>query len=259
MNRINECFNKLKEEGKTAFIPYITGGDTSLKKTKKHFKVLEESGADIIEIGIPFSDPLADGPVIQAAAQRALDNGTNARDIIRLTAEIREESETPIVYLVYTNTILTYGTEQFIEDARKAGVDGLIIPDLPYEEREEVTMYLHDDSIALIPLVAPTSMDRIESIVQGTAGFVYCVSSLGVTGGDSFYGGIEEYLSDVRSKTDLPIAIGFGIRTREDVVRFSPYVDGVICGSAIVDCIYKNEGKKKALRKFVKYLLGTDE
>lgn len=256
MNRINKTFNKLKEENKTAFIPYITGGDSTLKKTKKYFEVLESSGADIIEIGIPFSDPLADGPIIQAAAERALANGTSARDIIKLTKKIRKNSDTPIVYLVYINTILIYGVEQFITDCKDAGVDGLIIPDLPYEEREEVTRYLVDDRLALIPLVAPTSLDRIQKIVETSSGFVYCVSTLGVTGGDNFYGGIESYLADVRSKTDLPIAIGFGIRTREDVERFAPHVDGVICGSAIVDCIDKNGGSKKALSKFVENLNG---
>ena len=239
MNRIEKKFKVLKENNQKAFIGFVTAGDPNLDDTKIIVKELEKSGTDIIEIGIPYSDPLADGPVIQRASQRALSNeGFSVQKVMETVRDIRKETEVPLLFLVYINTILIYGKERFIADCVKVGIDGLIIPDLPLEEKEELKDLMDQNNLCLIPLVAPTSKDRIQDIVDEAHGFVYCVSSLGVTGrASNFYNDIYTYLQDVKSKAKLPIAVGFGISTNEDVKQFGPYVDGVIVGSAIVKTV----------------------
>lgn len=255
MNRITATFEQLKKDNKKAHISFLTAGDPSIDQSFELVKALEAGGSDIIEIGVPFSDPLADGPVIQAAANRALAGGVTVNQVFDLVRKVRQETEIPLVFLMYINTLLVYGKEKFIATCKEVGVDGLIIPDVPYEERDEILPLMQAYGIELIPLVAPTSKDRVKKITEGSKGFVYCVSSMGVTGRNSdFYDGIEAYIEDVRSQTDVPLAIGFGISTNDDVKRFEKIADGVIVGSAIVKEIDRTKGDPKAVETFVKAL-----
>ena len=244
MNRIDEVFNKLKEENKKALIPFISNGDPSIDATVETILELEKSGADIVEIGIPFSDPLADGPVIQESYIRALKGGVKVKDVFETVKRVRENSSIPVVIMVYYNLVFSYGTEKFLEDAEKAGVDGLIVPDIPLEERAELKDDCDKNGIYLIPLVAPTSKDRIKKIIADSKGFVYCVSSCGTTGErSSFSSDINEYLETVKSYTDIPICLGFGISSREVVKNVKNDCDGVIVGSAIVRRLYENRSE----------------
>lgn len=256
MNRIDKKFIDLKEKNKKAFIGFITAGDPTLAKTAELVLALEAAGTDIIEIGIPYSDPLADGPVIQEANLRAFKNtDLSVANIMATVSSIRETTEVPLLYLVYINTIIVYGKERFIKDCVDVGIDGLIIPDMPFEEREELMDLISETELALIPLVAPTSRDRIDKIVDGCKGFVYCVSSLGVTGRSSeFHLDIEGYLKDVKSKTNLPIAVGFGISNKKDIAALSDCVDGIIVGSAIVKKVAEGNGDVETVKKFIKEL-----
>ena len=182
MNRIDERFKKLKEENKKALIPYICCGDPSVEDSEKLVYALEEAGADIIELGIPYSDPLADGPVIQAAGLRAFAGGFRLEDTFKIVKNVRKNSQIPLVIMVYYSSIIGFGKENFVELCVDADVDGLIVPDLPYEEYDELKPLLDKTNVYMIPLVALTSEDRIPMLVKESKGFVYCVSSLGVTG-----------------------------------------------------------------------------
>ncbi len=255
MSRIEKKFQELK--GKSAFIGYITAGDPTIEKTKELVIAMEKGGCDIVELGIPYSDPVADGPVIQAAAQRALDNGTTVDKIFEEVEKIREDSQIPLVFLVYYNTIYSIGVENFVKECSKNGVDGLIVPDLPVEEREEILPYIKKYNVDLIPLVAPNSEERIPKIIENGGGFVYCISSFGVTGTrEEFDSSIGNYLEKVRKSSHLPLAVGFGISTREDVETFEKLADGVIVGSALVKVVEKNNGDSVELQKKVKELCG---
>ncbi len=257
MNRITKVFDNLKKEGKTAFIGYITSGDPTIKRTEDLVYALQEGGADIIELGIPYSDPLADGKVIQSAALRAFENEIKVDDIFKCVQNIRVKTEVPLLFLVYYNTIFSMGNEVFSKKCKKVGIDGLIVPDLPLEERDELKKFTDEDNICLIPLVAPTSKSRVKDIAKNSKGFIYCVSSMGVTGTrDSFNDNIVEYLQEIKKQTDLPIAIGFGIRDKKTVDFFSKHVDGVIVGSAIVQVVKKTNGDVKKVKEFVKELSG---
>ena len=256
MSRIESKFKEIKKINKKAFISYITAGDPNLEQTKKIVLALEEAGSDIIEIGIPYSDPLADGPVIQSAALRAFKNNIKVKDIMAMVQEIRKVTEIPLAYLVYVNTVLVYGKEKFIKECSQIGIDALIIPDLPLEERGEIIDLINEYKIDLIPLVAPTSKERIADIIKDCSGFVYCVSSLGVTGRNSeFYKDVHTYLEDVKAKSHIPVAVGFGISTKEDVINLSPYVDGVIVGTAIVKKIEETNGDENEVKEFVRSLI----
>lgn len=252
MNRIKSTFKALKNDHKTAHISFLTAGDPDVKSSLELVKALIEGGSDIVEIGVPFSDPLADGPVIQAAANRALNAGITVDQVFELVVKCREITEKPLLFLMYINTLIVYGKERFIKRCKEVGIDGLIIPDLPYEERDEVFPLMNQYGIELIPLIAPTSKERVTMITSGCDGFVYCVSSMGVTGRTSeFHVDIDAYIEDVRSQTDLPIAIGFGITSNEDVKRFEKIADGVIVGSAIVKTIETSKGDPKVVKEFV--------
>ncbi len=253
MNRITAKFIDLKEKSKTAFIGYLTAGDPNIEKTEELVLALERGGADIIELGIPYSDPLADGPVIQQAGLRAFEAGITVKKVFDAVKNIRSKTEVPLLFLVYYNTIYSMGCKEFTEMCSKVGIDGLIVPDLPLEERDELKVHTDEKDICLIPLVAPTSKDRVKDICKGSAGFVYCVSAMGVTGmRNEFRKDILEYLDDVKSQTDLPIAVGFGISSNEAARRFAKYADGVIVGSAIVDMVYKIDGDIKAAEEYIK-------
>lgn len=252
MNRIDKTFQALKAEGKKALITYMVAGDPGLDQTVDLVVAKATAGADVVELGIPFSDPLADGAVIQAAAQRSLDRGTTTDGVFQAVKKIRAQSQVPLVFLVYFNTILAYGLEGFLNQCREVGVDGLIIPDLPFEEKGEIGL-LMDDSVYLITLVAPTSNQRIQELVEDAKGFVYCISTLGITGGGAgFFSGLEEFLARVKSETDTPIALGFGITKRDQVKPLLPMVDGVIMGSKIVDVIHQSQGDSDELDAFVR-------
>ena len=256
MSRIGKKFEKLG--GKTAFIGYITAGDPSIETTKDLVLAMEKGGCDIVELGVPYSDPVADGPVIQAAAQRALDNGVTVEKIFEVVEDIRKESQIPLVFLVYYNTIYANGLEKFVNKCAETGVDGLIIPDLPLEEREEILPFMKTKEIDLIPLVAPNSGDRVEKIIENGGGFVYCISSFGVTGTRTeFDNTIGAYLKEVKKVSELPLAIGFGISTREDVKTFETLANGVIVGSALVKVVAETNGDTKALENKVRELSGN--
>lgn len=236
MNRIDAKFAELKERGQTALIPFITIGDPSLSLSVDIILAMEEAGADMVELGVPYSDPLADGPVIQASSIRALQHSVTILDCIDTAKQAREKgSKLPFILFTYFNPVLQIGLEQIFKLMQESDISGIIIPDLPYEEDGEVKAIAGKFGIHLIPLVAPTSSDRIKKIASGASGFIYCVSSLGVTGVRSqFYDGINDFLASVRAASDVPIAVGFGISNHEQVNRFASVSDGVIVGSAIV-------------------------
>lgn len=230
MSRIAEVFSKGK-----AFIPFITAGDPDLSITEILIPAMAEAGADLIEIGIPFSDPVAEGIVIQEADMRALSAGTTTDKIFESVKRIRMKTNVPLAFMTYLNPVFVYGSERFIKNAAECGVDALIVPDLPYEEKEELKPYCNQYGIDLISLIAPTSKERIKTIAAEAEGFVYCVSSMGVTGvRTKINTNIGDMISLVKEAKDIPCAIGFGISTPEQAKEMSQYADGVIVGSAIV-------------------------
>lgn len=252
MNRIEKTFKTLRKENKKALISYIMAGDPSLEASKNIIKHLEKEGTDIVEIGIPFSDPLADGPVIQMAGLRALRNHVTVEDVFKLIKELRLETEMPIVIMVYFNLVFHYGVKAFIEKANTVGVDGLIIPDLPYEEEQEVTMHLKNN-LSLIPMITPTSKGRVKKILKNKTGFIYCVTSLATTGDDSnFNDDLKNQIRSIKKESDLPIAIGFGIHEKTQVHPYLGLIDGYIVGSAIVNNIDKNDGDLNALSSILR-------
>lgn len=252
MNRIDAKFKALKAEGKKALIPYICAGDPSVEVTEKLVYTLEEAGASIIELGVPYSDPLADGPVIQAAALRAFAGGFRLAQVFDVVKNVRKNSEIPLVIMVYYSSILGFGKEKFVELCVESDVDGLIIPDLPYEEYDELKPLIDKTDVYMIPLVALTSGDRIPMLVNDAKGFVYCVSSLGVTGErKAFDQRIDSFLKAVKDATDTPACIGFGISSKEDVQRFNKISDGCIMGSAIVRKIFESNVDYDSIKSFV--------
>ncbi|MDO5519962.1 MAG: tryptophan synthase subunit alpha [bacterium] len=235
MTRIEEAFYDKK-----AFISFITAGDPSLEVTKQLVIRMEQEGADLIEIGIPFSDPVAEGPVIQAANERALKAGTTTDKIFAMVKELRQSVKVPLVFLTYYNPIFTYGTERFLRNCQECGVDGVIVPDLPFEEKRELSDVCKQFGVTFISLIAPTSHERIKMIAKEAEGFIYCVSSLGVTGVRSAIANdIPRMVSLVRKTTDIPCAVGFGIATKEQAMAMVEIADGAIVGSAIVELVAK--------------------
>lgn len=231
MNRIDNAF----KNNKKSLIPFITCGHLSNKDTVELVKSMELAGADIIEIGVPYSDPLADGDVIQASYFKALRKGNKLKDVFQCIELIRNESEIPLVLMVYYNVVFCHGVENFIKTASQLGVDGIIVPDIPLEEREELMNICEGNSVYLIPLVAPTSKERIEKITKGAKGFVYCVSSNGTTGErNTLNNSIHDYLNHVKETTKVPICVGFGISSGEVVREIKDYCNGIIVGSAVV-------------------------
>ncbi|MEK3748837.1 tryptophan synthase subunit alpha [Paenibacillus sp. FSL E2-8871] len=235
-NRMDLVFRKLKAEERTALIPFLTVGDPDLETTLAIIAELEAAGADILELGVPYSDPLADGPVIQRASARALRGEVHLRTCMETALKARQAgSSLPFILFSYYNPILQMGLDTFFAELNAHEISGLIIPDLPVEESEEMRRRSSEVGVNLIPLVAPTSSERIAKIVSGASGFIYCVSSLGVTGERStFHADVEAFIDSVRQATDLPVAVGFGISNGEQVARFAQICDGVVVGSAIV-------------------------
>lgn len=239
MSRIQKRFDWLKSKSEKALVAFITAGDPDLDSTRELFSVIEDGGADIIELGVPFSDPLADGPVIQAASQRSLKSGTTLKKIIQLVRDIRQSSQLPIVLMTSYNPVFVYGQEAFVKDAADAGVDGVIVPDLPPEEAGEFDALAAANSLDLIYLVAPTSTpERIEMIGKKSRGFIYYVSLTGVTGvRTSLAKGAADRVSRIKQATSLPVLIGFGISGPEQAKAAAECSDGVIVGSALVQMI----------------------
>ncbi len=239
MSKIGEAFRKGK-----AFIPFLTCGDPDIETTKRAVREMVKNGADLIELGIPFSDPMAEGPVIQGANARALSNGITTDIIFDMVSELRKEISIPFVFMTYANVVFSYGSERFIRRCSEVGIDGMILPDVPYEERDEFAGICEKYDVDLISMVAPTSENRIAMIAKEAKGFLYVVSSLGVTGTRSeITTDLASIVSVVRENTDTPCAIGFGISTPEQAKKMSAISDGAIVGSAIVRLLeqYKTE------------------
>jgi tryptophan synthase alpha chain len=239
MNRIDQTFAQLKEKKETALIPFMTVGDPTLDVSIKLIQAFEEAGANMIELGVPYSDPLADGPVIQRASERALAHDVSILDVIQLAGRARQSGvQMPFILFTYYNPVLQVGFDEFFKLIAENDISGLIIPDLPIEEDDELRAHASTHNIHLIPLVAPTSEQRVKTIAAKGSGFIYCVSSLGVTGERAqFATGLNAFLETVKTSSNLPIAIGFGVSTPEHVRTFSAVCDGVVVGSAIVRTI----------------------
>lgn len=244
MSRISESFEKLKSNSKKGFIPFITAGDPDLETTKNLLIELAHAGATVIELGVPFSDPMADGPVIQRASERALKHNFGIGEILDVVRETQKEIKIPIVLFSYFNPLLRYGLERLSKEAKDAGVDGVLITDITPEESEDIARILKDNELDLIFLVAPTSTDeRLKMIAERASGFIYAVSRTGVTGArDSMTSDAETLVNRVRAVSDLPVAVGFGISTSEQVRDVQRYADAVVVGSAIVKEIEKLNG-----------------
>lgn len=230
MSRTAEVFEKGK-----VFIPFVTCGDPSLEVTEELVYAMEEAGADLIELGIPFSDPTAEGPVIQAANLRALEGGVTTDHIFDMVRRIRKRTRIPLVFMTYANVVFSYGTKRFIETAAETGMDGLILPDVPFEEKEEFAKPCREAGLDFISLIAPTSHQRIARIAREAEGFVYCVSSMGVTGvRKEITTDIDRMVQLVKENRRIPCAVGFGISTPLQAKEMASKSDGVIVGSAIV-------------------------
>lgn len=249
MNRIKNAFANGK-----AFIAFITGGDPSLDTTERLIYAMDKAGADLIEIGIPFSDPVAEGPVIQAASQRALAGGCTTDKLFDLVAKVRKNCEKPIVFMTYINPVFTYGKERFMAKCAECGIDGIIIPDIPYEEKDELSAECKSHDVQLISLIAPTSHERITMIAKEAEGFVYCVSSMGVTGVRSQINtDISSMVRLVKRVNDIPCAVGFGISTPEQAEKMAALSDGAIVGSAIVKLVARyGENSIEKVSEYVK-------
>lgn len=247
-NRINDVFANGK-----AFIPFITAGDPDLLTTEKLVPLMALAGADLIEIGIPFSDPVAEGVVIQKADERALASGTTTDKIFESVRRIRKSTDVPLALMTYVNPIFVYGAEHFLKNCASCRIDALIVPDLPYEEKDEIQPYCDEYGITLISMIAPTSKERVKMIAKEARGFVYCVSSLGVTGVRSeITADIAEMVDQVKKSKDVPCAVGFGISTPKQAGDIAQIADGVIVGSAVVKII--EEYGKDCLEPVVDYI-----
>jgi len=235
-NRIDLMFRRLRTEGRKAFIPFITAGDPSIDTSYLIAKSMIENGADLLEFGVPYSDPSADGPVIMRADVRALESGTRLKDVFSLSKKVTDEyPAVPVVLLLYFNSIFVYGIERFFAACEEAGISGVIIPDLPLEEQDEARPAADAHGIYMISMVTPVSGDRLQKITASAKGFLYCVASLGVTGERSkFATDFGEYFDALNRLSDLPKCIGFGVSTPEQKKALESYADGIIVGSAIV-------------------------
>ena len=261
-SRIADAFARLKDEGKTALMPFHTAGFPTLPLSREIIRSLVDAGADLIEIGVPFSDPLADGSAVQGTGQKALENGTIPADCIRLVKDLRSDGVTvPLLLMGYYNPILKYGIDRWVADCAAAGVDGFIVPDLPIEESEALREACERHGLDLIFMVAPTSTDeRLAMAGQKGSGFIYCVSVTGVTGArDNLAANLSDYIARIRSHTDLPLAIGFGISKPEHVASVGEIADGAIVGAALINALNEVDDDAKPARgaEFVAFLRGT--
>lgn len=254
LERIQRTFELARAEGRAAFMPYFTIGYPDLPASFEIVWAMAESGADLIELGIPFSDPLADGPTIQYSTQIALHHGITLQTCLHFVKNLRERGlTTPIFLMGYYNPIFNYGEEQFVKEASECGVQGVIIPDLPPEEAGELRRNCRDHSLAMVHLVAPTTPPtRIQRIAELSQGFLYVISVTGVTGArETLPPYLLDFLQDVRAVTSIPLAVGFGVSTPEQAARLGQLVDGVIVGSALIEVVRRAEEPSQAVRTFV--------
>jgi len=251
MGRIERAFARRKAQGRKVFVAYLTAGDPDLQTTEELALALEDAGVDVLEVGVPFSDPTADGPVIQAASQRALKRGTTLAGILERIRSLRRQSDIPVVLFGYYNPILSYGVERFARDAAAAGVDGLLVVDLPYEEAGELRRYTDPLGLAFISLVAPTTgVSRVKRILRRAAGFVYAVSVMGVTGTSRPRAeDLRRDLERIRTETALPVVAGFGIVSAPQAAEIAPFADGIVIGSALVRLIGEKTGEDGPVRR----------
>ena len=255
-------FARCRAEGRTAIGPFVTGGYPRMEITERLIPAMVEGGADFLEIGVPFSDPLADGTTVQRTSYRALANGTRLKDCIALARTTRERDGVaiPLLLMGYYNPILRYGVERFVADSTAAGVDGFIVPDLPAEESDDLLAACQHHGRDLIFMLAPTSTDkRIADVVQRASGFIYCVSLLGVTGArDQLAAGLGDYLDRIRQHSDVPLVVGFGISTPEHVAEVGRHTEGAIVASALIDYLdtRPEDEQPAAATRFVRYLRG---
>ncbi len=256
MKTISQVFKTLKKQNRRALIPYITAGDPDLDITAKLILTISQNGGDILELGVPFSDPLADGPTIQTASQRALKSGTTLKGILEMVREIRKKTDIPLVLMSYYNPLRQYGLEALARDASKAGINGFIVPDLTPEEATDWLKVCKEHSLDTIFLIAPTtSLNRARKIAQMSRGFIYYVSVTGVTGArESLPQDIIENLKQLRKITNKPIAVGFGISSPNHVRMLVPYTDGIVVGSAIVKLIGETKELSQICVKVAKFI-----
>ncbi len=244
MSRIGQKFETLKAENKKGLVTFITAGDPTMDHSASILKNLPNSGADFIEIGMPFTDPMADGPAIQASSLRALNNGMNLNGVLKMLRDFRaNDNETPVILMGYFNPIYKYGCDKFVSDAKAAGADGLIVVDLPPEEDAELREPAQAAGLDLMRLVTPTTIGtRLDTVLDGASGFLYYVSITGVTGTKSAdTAAVGKHIEAIKDKTDLPVAVGFGIKTPEDAAQMAKIADAVVVGSAIVDNMHQNQ------------------
>ncbi|SFH55446.1 tryptophan synthase, alpha chain [Tindallia magadiensis] len=255
MTRINKKFMSLKEDKKKALIPFIMAGDPDIDTTIKLVLELEKAGADIIELGLPYSDPLADGPVLQRSAKKAIEKGMDMDQYLKLIESIRKKTEVPLVGLVYVNSLLQYGWDDFGKCAEKAGLDGVIIPDLPKEARFYDGYALSPLPITEIRLVAPTSGERVRTIAKDADGFLYCIASKGVTGArNTLDEGLKTFMTQVRQETNCPTALGFGISSPEMVMEIRELADGFIIGSSLMEKLDEDVKSNKGFVKTIDFI-----
>lgn len=249
MNKISDAFANGK-----AFIPFITCGDPDLETTAKCIRRMADAGADLIELGIPFSDPVAEGPVIQEANIRALKHPMTTDTIFEFVTELRKDVSVPFIFMTYANVVFTYGIERFMQRCAETGVQGMVLPDVPIEEKDEFEVYADKYGIAMVSLVAPTSAGRIAKIAKSSKGFIYVVSSLGVTGTrEQITTDLKTIVGTIRENTDIPTAIGFGISTPEQAAEMASIADGSIVGSAIIKLLAKyGKDAPEHIYKYVK-------
>ncbi|HSE22175.1 MAG TPA: tryptophan synthase subunit alpha [Pyrinomonadaceae bacterium] len=245
MSRISQVFSHLKKQDRKAFVPFVTAGDPDLATTGKLLVELARAGAGVIELGVPFSDPMADGPVIQRASERALENEFGLDEIFQLVEQFRSESETPIILFSYFNPLLQYGFKRLCQEAKRVGIDGVLVTDLTPEEATEFSAELRAHDLDMIFLIAPTSTDvRLRLVAKHASGFIYAVSRAGVTGTrQSVSSEAEKLVTRMRAFSDLPIVVGFGISSLSQVAAVEKYADGVVVGSAIVAEIERAKGR----------------
>lgn len=254
-NRIEKRLKELEKREEKALITYMTAGLPDMEKCKEIIKTQENAGTDIIELGIPFSDPVADGVTIQEASYRAIQKGVTLTKVFEMVRELREEDcQIPLVFMMYYNTILYYGVKEFVQSCAEIGIDGVIIPDLPLEEQTDLTMSIKeiDNAPILIQLVSPVSKQRIAKITENARGFIYCVSSMGVTGqAAEFHRDVERYLEEVKKYADIPVMMGFGIRTAKDIERMKYRVDGAVVGSHFIKLMENNSYNLEVIGQYI--------
>jgi len=257
MSRITKKFGELRTSGKKGFIPFVTAGDPDLESSLSIVLKLAELGAGVIELGVPFSDPMADGPTIQRSSERALARGVTLRSVLQLASEIRKQSEVPLVLFSYFNPIMRFGLDEFTKGAKKSGIDGVLLTDVIENEAAAISQQFAANGIDLISLVAPTTTDeRLAAICANARGFIYAVSRAGVTGAQvATSSAAEELVKRTRKFTDLPIAVGFGISTAKQISEVWQYADAAVVGSAIVSEIERSADAVDAVDRFVRQLL----